>query len=55
MKITGYIADGRFLEPNLPEQAFSDLYNQLMSVFFLGFSFSPHALTIIAGARSSSH
>ena len=41
------IGDRRLLESDLPEQTFRDLDNQLMSVLFFGFSFSPHILTIL--------
>ena len=36
-----------FWKSDLPEQAFRDLNNQLMSVLFLRFSFRPHILTIL--------
>jgi hypothetical protein len=41
------IGNRRLLESDLSEQAFRDLDNQLMSVLFFGFSFSPHILTIM--------
>jgi len=41
------IGDRRLLKSELPEQAFRYLDNQLMSVLFFGFSFSPHISTIL--------
>jgi hypothetical protein len=47
MQFARDIRDGRFLKPDLTEQTFRDLDNQLVSVFLLGFSFRPHHLTIL--------
>jgi len=48
MQFTRNIGDRRLLEPDFPEQAFRDLDNQLMSVLFFGFSFSPPILPNIS-------
>jgi hypothetical protein len=47
VQFAGDIGNRRLLESDLSEQAFRDLDNQLMSVLFFGFSFSPHILTIV--------